>query len=112
MSSRVQNFNNYISKYENQTYEELQQKISEECGIIVDKFVADLDKVNDNDYVVYGDGTNGEKLANTIGLNAFGGKMISPDAIINGNLTGEGNINDAGTGLKCFANIGGAVTDL
>ncbi len=60
-------------------------------------FVADLDKVNDNDYVVYGDGTNGEKLANTIGLNAFGGKMISPDAIINGNLTGEGNINDAGT---------------
>jgi len=30
MSSRVQNFNNYISKYENQTYEELQQKISDD----------------------------------------------------------------------------------
>jgi len=30
MSNRVQNFNNYISKYENQTYEELQQKISDD----------------------------------------------------------------------------------
>lgn len=63
----------------------------------IGSFVADLDNVNDNDYVVYGDDTNGEQFANTLGLNAFGGKMISPDAIINANLTGEGNINDAGT---------------
>ena len=58
---------------------------------------SDLDVVNDTDYVVYGDDTNGEQLANTFGLNAFKGSMISPDAIINGNLTGEGNINDIGS---------------
>ncbi len=58
---------------------------------------ADLDVVNDTDYVVYGDDTNGEQFANTLGLNAFKGSMISPDAIINGNLTGEGNINDIGS---------------
>ena len=60
-------------------------------------FVSDIDKVNNDDYVVYGDDTNGEQLANTFGLNAFGGKQISPDAIINGDLTGEGNTNDVGT---------------
>jgi len=67
-------------------------------------FVSDIDNVNNNDYVVYGDDKNGEQLANTLGLNAFGGKMISPDAIINGNLTGEGNTNDAGTTVSIPVN--------
>lgn len=65
---------------------------------------SDLDVVNDTDYVVYGDDTNGEQLANTFGLNAFKGSMISPDAIINGNLTGEGNINDIGSTVSIPVN--------
>jgi hypothetical protein len=60
-------------------------------------FGSDIDLVNDTDYVVYGDDTNGEQFANTLGLNAFKGNMIASDAIINGNLTGEGNINDVGS---------------
>jgi len=60
-------------------------------------FGSDIDLVNNTDYVVYGDDTNGEQLANTLGLNAFKGSMIAKDAIINANLTGEGNINDVGS---------------
>jgi len=59
-------------------------------------FGSDIDLVNNTDYVVYGDDTNGEQFANTLGLNAFKGSMIAKDAIINANLTGEGNINDVG----------------